>query len=262
MATLPSLSQEPQAAALFTNQRGQVVFVDHSFLKLMDYSEGSTLSGEPFHKALKLNPKTAEQLLEEIQKKGELSDRLVELTELTPLNTLVSISGVATYDQNGSYLGANVTLRKVIKEAKLSTKERLAIVKDGVTAIAPEPTIPAEIPEHRMFVELYFTTHIRALYVLLSRLIGLNAQKNVDKVINAVAAQRGVAIQIENGLFLTDITDIDYESLRTVLAEVIAYALNVIGRKIVVKEIQAVDGQMHPGVMKLADEAGLVGLMR
>jgi hypothetical protein len=229
----------------------------------MNYSEGSDVTGEPFYKALKVSQKTAELLLDEIRKKGQLSDRLVELTELTPLNTLVSISGVATYDQNGSYLGANVMLRKVAKaDPKVSTQERMAIVTD----VRPVPKVQetdmeAGFLEHKMFVELYFTTHIRAMYVLMGRLVGLAANKNLDKIINTIASERQADVNVENGLFISDITTVDYETFRIVLSEVINYAVNVIGQRMVLREIQSIDAQMHPGVLQLATEAELVGLI-
>src|SRR5689334_16817061 len=56
--------QTSPAALLFTNMRGQIIFVDKQFLRLLKYSEQG-LVGAPFHKVLGIEVDMGRKLLQD-----------------------------------------------------------------------------------------------------------------------------------------------------------------------------------------------------
>ena len=264
---VPNKSYDSTAAAVFTNNDGQVVFVDQPFLKLMKYAQAETIVGEPLYKVLGLDPKAAKQMLDELLKLRLVRNQALDVSTAIGDKLKVLYTGIATYDPKGNFLGADVILRPFVPLDE-TVKET-----STVTPIPPEPVISTVIEAAQMaieampapdnsFLELYFTEQVKALYVLLSRSVGLWVRDTIDKTINTEAQKKGSSVRIKGGIFTTPLSDEDVALYAVLLAKVQDYAVNVIGRGLVVKEIQHIDEQMHDGVIALADQAGLRTLFK
>ena len=256
MEPTPDIAQDKDRALLFTDIQGQVVYVDHAFLNMMNYSEAGKVTGESLHKVLRLDQKTTKRLLEDIHTAGYVGDRPLEIPGLSNETTRITVTGEATYDYSGSYIGTDITL---LKQKVVDAPTRAPTPAAPPKPVAAPSVMPLE-PELAVdhgFVELYFTTHIKAFYVLLSRLVGLWVHQNLDRLVNTTAQKHGVTMTIQNGLFLTALNQVDYTALRAILNEINTYASNLLGQRVVSKEMEKVDSQLHPGVLDLATQTGL-----
>jgi hypothetical protein len=248
-------------AVLFTNNLGQVIFVDHVFLNLMKYPEAGTVTGEPLHKALRLDQDTGKLLLDDLRQKGSLRDRLVEVHDATNGTLRLYVNGFATYDPNGNFLGADIMLRQSVEENE-APEEMLEHLNEDVTIPSRDMLSETTFGEYGQFLELYFTTHIKAHYVLFQRLIGLMARGNLDKLINQTAKKNGWTIEIKNGLFLRPLTGTTPEVYQALLREVLNYGVNMVGLRIVSRSVDKVDQDLHEGLIGLAQQHGLFQLYK
>src|SRR5205814_3093529 len=107
-----AMSPHIDSGVIFTNNLGQVIFVDQAFLDMMRYSEAAAIAGEPLFKALHLDQQSSKHLLEDVRQKGRIQDRPLEITDSVGGPLRVIIDSVATYDSNGNFLGADITLRR------------------------------------------------------------------------------------------------------------------------------------------------------
>jgi hypothetical protein len=253
---LPRQPEGTTTATLFTNNLGQVIFVDQAFLQLMGYPEAGVIAGEPLYKVLGLDQPIAQRLFEHVLKTGHVDNELVELRK--PIGTALRMfcSGVATYDSGGSFRGADLTLHQAPASGKVQAQPS-SRAETVDTAIPAEPLAP----ESNIFLQLYFTSQLKGLYVLLSRLVGVQVHKKLDKIINETARQSGWAVQVESGV-LTDLANTNAEVYGVLLRKVVSYAVGIIGQRVVAREMEAIDGQMHEGVRVLAAQSGLRDIVK
>src|SRR5688572_23435621 len=117
--------QTSPAAVMFTNMRGQIIFVDKQFLRMLKYSE-QALVGVPFHKVLGIEVDMGRKLLQDMAETGyvDACDLQIQATDGGTLH--VSCSGIATYDENGKFLGADMTLRDMTSDASLDIENAVS----------------------------------------------------------------------------------------------------------------------------------------
>jgi hypothetical protein len=248
-------SQDVSTALLFTNNLGQVIFVDNAFLKLMAYPEAGVVAGEPLYKALGLDQQSARQFMESLVKVGRVDEQPFKVRGLNGIELRLICSGVGSYDARGSFIGADITLREVADSHKPLAQPKP--VAEPVTVPIREVAAEAEAPEHDMFLELYFTSHIKALYVLMARLMGVQVHKVLDKIINETCQRGGWPVQIKNGIFATDLGALGHDEYRVLMSKMLDHAIKVIGQRYVAREMDKVDVQIHEGVLVIASQAGL-----
>jgi hypothetical protein len=244
----------PSLAMLFTDALGQVVFVDHTFLRLMNLAEAGSVAGEPLHKALGMEQKAARQLLEDLRAAGHIQDRQLELQSVKGRTMKVVFTGVATYDESGTFLGADLTLRDLKRATnEIKMVERGDVIKTRVQQLLDDDAPVAAID----YVELYFKTQMEALHVLLVRLMGLWVRDQLDAVINEQAEQHGWGVRFRDGLFCMVFREDETEMYRILLGTAADYAVSLIGARIVAREMQTVDANMDSRAFEAAFNAGV-----
>src|ERR1700737_3943369 len=92
---ISNLSYDSTAAAVFTNNSGQVVFVDQPFLRLMNYPQAESIVGEPLHKVLGLEPKIAKQLLDDLLRSRLVRNQSLDVSNSSGDKIKVSYTGIA-----------------------------------------------------------------------------------------------------------------------------------------------------------------------
>jgi hypothetical protein len=253
------------AATVFTNDSGQVVFVDQSFLKMMHLSKVDTVAGEPLHKVLGLDQKMVKALLEELFKARIVRNKPLDIRDASGSQMKVSYTGIASYDPKGSFIGADVILRPYSETVEGIPDEKVETPVAQAIAPTSEPVAESAIESPTVdnsFLEFYFTSQIKGQYILLSRSMGVWVHNSLDKLINETAQKNGWAVHIHGGLFTTDLKGVDAAVYHALLLKVIHYAVSLIGQKLVLREIERVDGGLHEGVLALADQAGLRNLLK
>ncbi|HLY26383.1 MAG TPA: hypothetical protein VKQ72_08595 [Aggregatilineales bacterium] len=242
---------QSNAALLFTNNAGVTVFADRLFLNLFNYSQSAAVIGKPLAKVLGIEERLARQLIDELRKAAQIEDRVLDARSAVGSALRLSCSGIASVDAAGRFIGADFRLREV----EAISQETLINSPASFTL----PVLPSEgNPEvDKMFLQLYFTTYTKALYVLLARLVGPQVQERLDKLINEVAKRNHWQVQMSGGLFTGDVNQTPVEAYTTILHEAQGYAENMIGKPMVVREVAASEAQLHPGVLSLASQYGL-----
>jgi hypothetical protein len=238
--------QEQAIGLLFTDMSGQVIFADPFFLRLMNYSEAGVVTGEPLHKALGLEQKAAKQILDDLRDSGNIENRIVEIPRPSGKPIRLAFNAVATFDPGGMYIGADITLNVVdskIDTAEIRIKDHADVINTKIQQSLAS-TLNIEIDENMALRAIYFNTQLEALYVLVSRLLGIKATTQLDSVVNKTATKNYWSITIKNGHFTSDLSSASETIYTTLLKEAVNFAVDMIGKKVVTREIQTVDSKM------------------
>ena len=245
-----------RVALLFTDASGQVVFVDNNFIRMMNRSEASTAVREPLHEVLGLDHETAVQLLRDIAQTGYVQQRMLDVLDTTGTIVRVSCTGMATYDDQETFVGADITLQEV---ASPGTPEAQSIFhQDSLEVLIREVHAEIKIVEDHTRLQPYFTAQVYALQRLLLRVGGTRLTENLEAIVNETAQRNGWPISMKEGHVEIEIssTELDIHH-RALLAKAVTYAVSVIGRHMVTREMQAVDELMDVKTIELATQLGL-----
>ncbi len=252
-------------AVMFTNNLGQVIFVDQAFLDLMQYPEAGVVTGEPLFKALRLDQQSGKALLDTVRQHGTVQDKVLDITNPKGNVLRLTVDAAASRDSQGNFIGVDLTLRKRLESSAKGPETNPASAERQSTISAiPSREVAAEttFADANQFLQLYFTTHMKAIYVFYQRAIGLMARNHLDKMINETAQKNSWQVQIKSGLFTSELNGTPPEVYRALLREVLAYGVRMMGEPLVAREFDKVESQIHEGVRVLAQQNGLYQLYR
>lgn len=276
-------------ALLFTDARGRVVFVDTHFLELMNYTEATSLVGEPLHKVVSVDAPAIMSMMQDAARQGYVHERPLTLHNTSEGTLQVLCSSVATYNTDGEFIGVDMTfhhaadatdqeetspehgdvlqarIQQIHAEAESKAQAQRAQEADTLNRmveadrqqraeqIAKER---AEL-EARVLPQLYFTAQINALQVLLARMGGPRIHATLENNLNKAASSSGWPIKILGGHLTVSEAGAPPEAYQALLRGVIDYGANIIGRAAVLDEMRAVDAAMNPRTCEIAESAGL-----
>ena len=245
---LRAAAKEPQHtphALLFTDIQGQVIFVNNVLLKLMGRGEGEIRSviGRPVHDVLGIRPEAARQLIQEVARIGRVYSRAIDLRDRDEKIISVLCTGEATYDEKGDCIGADLSFRSTSEAAQAAV--RLTGKAAGMDTA------------DRTYLQLYFTSQLDALRVLLLRVGGPRLGQTMDRILNEASARNSWPIRVTDGRVDIDALGAETHAYHALLAKGISYARGVIGPKIVERQMRAVDEQMGERSRDLANQLGL-----
>lgn len=246
-------------AVLFTDGMGQVVFVDQTFLKLMNYREAGVVAGEPLHKALQLDQKIAKSLLDDLRRHGQVADRMIEIPRSNGDGTRkVACTGVATFDDSGSFIGADLTLRRLsaTDTSEMGKLQRSDMMRSRIEQMMAEMIAEATDAPLRVF----FNAQIEALHVLLVRVIGRYGSNGLEQLVNTMARQHIWELHLSNGVLTIGTAALPAEAYRALLNGAIKYAIDVIGARVVSRELNLIEENIDLNTRQQAENAGLFGL--
>jgi hypothetical protein len=191
-------------------------------------------------------------------KTGSVREQLLEVRDTAGVTFRVSCTGVATYDAGGTFIGADLTLRNIATDSTPDTQPAHQVDSLDILITQIQSEVK-DLEEEESLLQSYFTAQIRALEVLLSRLLGLQFRDKLEACINGCAQRNGWRISMEDGLFMIDLNDTEAEVYHTLLTEAVAYMVSVVGQSVVAKEMQMVNEQMSAKTLELASQFGLQG---
>ncbi len=255
-SSAPGPPRSAEVALLFTDASRRVVFVDQQCLLLLGYSESSEVVGEPVYKALRMSAEGADRLIDEVARQGYVAERPLELRDAAGRPLIVLCSGMATYDHNGGFIGADLTLRRLTVEAPFKL---LTTHWDVLSARIQQIRAEAERQQaemDQMWSQLYFTAHLSALQVLLARMGGPRVRAALDTLVNDAARKRRWTVSIQGNRIVVQDSP-TAEAYRVLLAEAVLYGVNIVGWQVVEREIEAVDRQLGAECLSAADRLGL-----
>jgi serine/threonine protein kinase len=245
---LKAVSPESTSALLMTNMLGQVIFMDQTCLQLLRrrQSDARAVIGKPLHEVLGIERTQSDQLIQEIGKTGKLSQKRLEIKDSRGKVTAVWFSATATRDDKNAFVGADITLKPV--------QEEIAPVSEP--DLAPKMLDTSE----ESFLEAYFVKQMTALRNSMIQLGGQRLGRNLDTIINETAQRNVWPVTMENGQITVQVKNTDSDIYRALLAKGIAYAVNLVGKKMVMKGMQAVDKQLDPRMLEFVRDFRLYEL--
>jgi serine/threonine-protein kinase len=244
---LRAATKEPQHtphALVFTDIQGQVIFVNNHLLKLVGRREGDIRSviGRPVHEVLGLRPELARQLIQEVARIGRVYSRAIELIDIEGKVIPVLCTGEATYDEKGACIGADLSFR--------GQSEGYIVAPVAASSAGMDTS-------DRSYLQLYFTSQLDSLRVLLLRVGGPKLGATLDRILNEASTRNGWPIQLTDGRVEIDTLGAETHAYHALLAKAVNYAQGVIGPKIVERQMRAVDEQMGERSRDLASQLGL-----
>jgi serine/threonine-protein kinase len=238
---------EAQAAILFVNNQGQVIYLNNPMLRMTNRveSEARSIAGKPLYEILGTDKKITDQLIKDVNKIGNVNERPLELTDASGKKTNVLCTAAATYDENGKPAGADLSFKYISAPS-------------GVVADAEEDEDDFTTGE-KSYINLYFNSQVDALRVLLMRVGGPKLGDTLERIINETSDRNGWSIHIEDGHVKTGDEDqiLEAHIFHALLVKAMTYAIGVIGVKMVEKQVQAVEEQMGERAVRLSKKLGL-----
>jgi hypothetical protein len=251
-------TRENHCALLFTDSLGRVVFVDNNFLNMMHCAEEGIAVGEPLEDVLGLDRHTVAQLMRKVAQDGYVLHRLLELRDVTGSSTRVWCTGVATYQNGGTFIGADFILQDSawtgIPEAQLEHHHA-----DILGRLLKYIRTRARSLEDQTLLQSYFTAQVNALQVLLAHMGGLRTCATLEAIVNESAQRNGWPVCMKDGNLEVEPMDVEAEAkaLCELLSQVVDYVVGVVGRRLVVQEMQAVDEQADEWALEAASRSGM-----
>lgn len=240
---------------VFTDARGRIVFADNSFLALIGLGEARKLVGEPLHKVIRVGTEAISAMMNEIASSGYVHERPLTITRDDGGQVDTICTGIATYDDQRVFIGADLTLRDPALAAPAPPATHTDVLGARIQQIEAEANTQAA--EDDMLGQLYFAAAVSAVLVLLGRMAGPRVQQAVEEIVNQTAARGSWPVQLKGGHFVIGATTIPPEGYRAMLQEVIDYARNIVGQRLLSHEMQALDGQMKPAAQQIAQQSGM-----
>jgi serine/threonine protein kinase len=227
-------------ALLMTNMLGQVIFVDQSCLKLLKrhYSDARLIIGKSLAEILGIPAQVTEKLLKDVSKSGRLDKYPLEIKDTKGTTVQVVCTLVATRDDKGGFVGADITLRPVAdaNRSDFITVEKHLDTKD------------------ESYYQTYFQAQLKMLWELAVQLGGKKLGANLDRIINETAQRNVWAISLQNGDATIELRTADVDVYRALLAKAVAYVVNIVGKQAIVKGMQRVDGRLDAKILEQVSE--------
>jgi hypothetical protein len=245
-------------AFLFTDARGRIVLADDFLTKTLGYSHPSEVKGKPLH--VMVTPmERATDVLRELESTGRVYDCELTLLDAREHEVDVILSAGAAHSLDGDFIGADIKIRRVEKAAsdQPAPASHNAAIASHIQTLDEEATIANHRNERAADVLLYFVAQIRALYVLLSRMGGPRIAAALEEVLSKIITQKNWPMAILGGHVTTDEGGIPEEAYLELLRMVISFGTNIVGRAVLVREMQVVDENLSNYAREIAGEAGL-----
>jgi len=238
------ISQVPQPALLMTNMLGHVIFADQHCLQLLKLrqQDARKLIGKPMEQALGMERKVSRQILDQINKSGEVDAFELEITDSSGKKKPIRLSAVGTRDDDGKFVGADFTLQPLTEAT-------------GSFSRAGEDTIMDT--QERSYLQTYFKVQMEALYAMLVQWAGRRVAANLEDIINETGQRNAWPVNMDNGAVLVELRHTDIDVYQALLARGVTYAASLIGNNIVIKELEYVNKQVDPVVMGFVQSMGL-----
>ena len=111
------------------------------------------------------------------------------------------------------------------------------------------------------YIQVYFSSQLDAIRVLLVRLGGKNLGKTLERIINETAERNEWDVIVNESQINIDILPEETYTYNALLVKAITYASSVIGAAMVEKQMKAVNEQMGEKALNLGKKLGLQGIL-
>lgn len=234
-----STEQETLEALLMTNMLGHAIFVDNQCLHLLrrHHNEARNIIGKPLAKVLGCDTEVAAQLMQDISTHGKLDEQHLEITDSRGKKHTVNCSALATRDDDGKFVGADIKLT-LIPDVSAAPSDTFSSVQDAMNT------------QEETFLQAYFITQIDALYEMLVQWAGSKIAKNLEDILNETGQRNVWPVSMKEGHITAQLKRTDAAVYQALLARAMAYAASIIGVDQVVSEMEYVNKNTDAAVLK------------
>ncbi len=246
--TTQTTPAETLQALLMTNTLGQVIFVDQPCLRLLKrhHNEARMIIGKPIHEVLGLDKSVTDTFIQQVGKRGRVEQQRIDIKDSFGAPISVMWSATATQDDKNAFVGADISL-KPVQDIIVNTNDFQTVDRRVDTT-------------DESYLQNYFIKQMQTLRDSMVKLGGKRLGNNLDKIINETAQRNVWPVTMNEGQIKIDLHSNDADVYRALLSKGIAYAVNLVGKKMVIKEMQAVDKQFDAMVMRVANELNIYEL--
>ncbi|MEZ4671892.1 MAG: serine/threonine-protein kinase [Anaerolineae bacterium] len=247
--TSASIQAEGANALLMTNMVGQVIFVDQPCLRVLKrhHNEARSIIGKPLSEVLGIDRSVADEIIRNVGKAGKIEQQRLDIRDARSRVVSVLYSAMATRDDKGAFVGADITLQTIPDVVVPPSDEFTTIDRRMATT-------------DESFLQTYFAKQLQSLRQALVQWGGNRMGANLDRIINETAQRNVWAVSMNGDKIDINIKANDADVYRALLAKAIAFAVNLVGKKIVMKSMQSVDGQIEPTILNVVEELKLYDL--
>jgi serine/threonine protein kinase len=248
LSAAPTAPTETTQALLMTNTLGQVIFVDQPCLRLLKrhHNEARTIIGKPIHEVLGIDKQLTDQLIQQVGKRGRVEQQRIDMKDAFGTVIGVMWSATATQDDKNAFVGADITLKPIqdviVNSNDFNTVDRRIDTTD------------------ESYLQTYFIKQMESLRTSMVQLGGKRLGSNLDKIINDTAQRNVWPVTMVEGKIDIDLHTNDADVYRALISKGIAYAVSLVGKKMVIKGMQGVDKQFDVNVLKVVSELKIYDL--
>jgi hypothetical protein len=149
----------------------------------------------------------------------------------------VACSAIATRDDKGVLVGADFSLRALQKREPSKSDLQGSLTRIDTT--------------DETFIQNYFVKQMSALRGALVQWGGKRLGSNLDNIINDTAQRNVWPVTIHDGQVQIDQRMHDLDAYRALLAKAIAYAVSLVGKKMVIKAMQSADNELDGRILQV-----------
>ena len=155
-------------------------------------------------------------------------------------------SATATQDDKNAFVGADITL-KPIHEVIVNTNDYDTVDRRIDTT-------------DESYMQTYFILQMESLRNSMVQLGGKRLGSNLDKIINDTAQRNVWPVTMVDGKIDIDLHTNDADVYRALISKGIAYAVSLVGKKMVIKGMQVVDKQFDANDLRVVSELKIYDL--
>jgi hypothetical protein len=249
---------------VFTNNRGQIIFVNQPFLELLGFDRRAAIMGKALHQVLGVGSGDVSDLVETSRDRGDAT-RSVRLGVLDKQGTehCLMLESMPAFDSSNRFLGLNIIVKSI--HESVFTSQQLT-VKPVISQDAAEryaTACPLPVGEQKIEetkgerLREFFTEQIDGLQILMARVAGLRVREAMEMIFNETTQKHlWPAAMVDGNVYLDRVAE-DPAIYAVLLRELANYAAVVIGWNTVSVEMRQVENRFDASIIALAIESGL-----
>jgi hypothetical protein len=233
---------------VFTNNKGQVIFADSSFLDIMKFERRQPVMGKPLYRVLGIEQEEIKGLL--TAEPGISRPVVMTLRDCEGRVNCLELESIPAYDRNDKFLGINIIVRKV-SDGGAALPVPVSNIGTRPLSLRLVEQTPGEI------LQPFFLAQVDTLQIVLARVAGLRVRDALESIFNDAAQKHTWAAAMVDGNVYVDPSAANPDVYRELLCALAEYAAVVIGWKFVSHEMMVTEYQFGPSTLDMATDCGL-----
>jgi hypothetical protein len=215
------------------------------------------LSGHPLSTILRIESMTENQLIETIKQRSIIENLAVSYNTSGGEIVKSKCTILAAADENGNYLGMDFILNNVLTPGMSDPEVKILTHSDVMKAYVEIEMNSRGPLQPRTYTQSYIATQLNVLQIMLARIGGTASRLAFEKIINNKIQSMAAQMNMENGNLNFLRRDLDVQVYRSLLKASTDYAVNVVGKNTVKREMLLVDKYVGHGTLELISQMDL-----